>query len=110
MCTSRTSPIAPALMYSTILRVSSYEWLVSFAFGLLLEIGVEGDAAHDALHFCQHIALPHGTQEPKSRRHDNCHISIFKLSPNLLLTPSAADGSKPQWTMQCSQRGSLPAP
>ena len=38
------------------------------------------------------------------------HATIFRVSPNLPSTPRAADGSKPQCTMQCSQRGSLPLP
>ena len=38
------------------------------------------------------------------------HASIFRLSARPALMPSAAEGSKPQCTMQCSQRGSLPGP
>ena len=38
----------------------------------------------------------------------NCHLIILSVSPSLLLTPSAADVSKPECIMQCSHRGSLP--
>ena len=40
--------------------------------------------------------------------YDNCQAAILKTSVRRPLMPSTAAGSKPQWTMQCSQRGSLP--
>jgi hypothetical protein len=40
----------------------------------------------------------------------NAQVISLNVSPSLALIPSAADGSNPQWTMQWSQRGSLPAP
>src|SRR5712692_1645015 len=40
----------------------------------------------------------------------NAQLISLSVSPNFALIPSAADGSYPQWTMQWSQRGSLPAP
>jgi hypothetical protein len=44
------------------------------------------------------------------RDHESCHMSIFRPSPNLLSTPSAADISNPQCIMQWSQRRSRPGP
>jgi hypothetical protein len=42
--------------------------------------------------------------------HFSAQVNIFKLSARLAVRPSAAEGSKPQCIMQCSQRGSFPGP
>jgi hypothetical protein len=63
------------------------------------------------------IRSPQSTiHNPKSAIHNrlrpypNCHSAIFSVSPKRRFTPSTAAGSKPQCTMQFSQRGSLPRP
>ena len=37
-------------------------------------------------------------------------VNSFQLSPGWALMPRAAEGSKPQCAMQCSQRESFPCP
>jgi hypothetical protein len=42
--------------------------------------------------------------------HNNCQRAIRSASRTWQLAASTAAGSKPQWTRQCSQRGSRPGP
>ena len=51
--------------------------------------------------------LRHHRQDDVLRQLPESHLQRVAQA---LFTPSTAAGSKPQWTMQCSQRGSLPRP